>query len=151
MLFALWIILSGVFEPIILVFGVFSSLAVVFVSRRMDVVDNEGQPVGQLRLTSLPGFLLWLLRQVVRASLEVTRRILDPRLPISPVVVSFRPSQRDEVSRAILANSITLTPGTISIDVQEDSITVHALTAEAAELLLKGEMDRRVARLERNN
>ena len=78
----------------------------------------------------------------------MARRILDPRLPIDPRVVRVRALQQRHAARVLFANSITLTPGTVSIDVEGDDIVVHALTREAGDEVLAGEMNRRVARAE---
>jgi multicomponent Na+:H+ antiporter subunit E len=93
-------------------------------------------------------YIPWLILEVVKSNIDVARRILDPRLPISPRVIEVQASQRRDIGRVIYANSITLTPGTVSIDTDGDRITVHALTEEAAAGLLTGEMDRRVTRFE---
>ena len=78
----------------------------------------------------------------------MTRIILDPRLPISPTLVRFRPSQRSTVALATHANSITLTPGTITVEAGHDEFLVHALTRAGAGSVVDSEMDRRVSRLE---
>ncbi len=90
----------------------------------------------------------WLAREVVKANLDVARRILSPSLPISPTVFTLKASQRTNLGRVTFANSITLTPGTVSIDLQGDTIEIHALTQEAAKTLQTGEMDRRVTDME---
>ena len=145
-LFAVWLLWSGHFGPFLLIMGALSSIAVVLLARRMSVVDQESAPleitVGALR------YLPWLLWQIVKANLQVARRILDPRLPIRPNLVRVDAGQRTDLGRVIYANSITLTPGTVTVRVEGRQITVHALTAEAAEELLGGEMERRVLRLE---
>ena len=147
LLLAAWLMWSGRTEPILLVFGVLSSAAVLGLALRMDVVDHEGQPFGRLRLRPLV-YVPWLLWQIVRANLAVARIIVDPRLPIGPRLVRIQASQKTDLGLAIHANSITLTPGTLSLDVRQRAILVHALTREAAEELRAGEMDRRVTRLE---
>ena len=148
-LFAVWLLWSGHYTSLMLVLGLVSCLAVVAVARRMGIVDEEGAPV-ELPLRAL-FYLPWLTRQIVKSNIDVARCILDPRLPISPRVIEVRASQQKDIGRVIYANSITLTPGTVSIDTDGDRITVHALTEEAAAGLLTGEMDRRVARLERGS
>ena len=82
------------------------------------------------------------------ANLDVAKRIIDPKLPISPTLITLKPSQRGDLGRVIYANSITLTPGTVTTNLSGDTLEVHALTQEAADSLRKGDMDRRVARLE---
>ena len=147
LLLATWLLWSGHTEPILLVFGVLSSAAALGLALRMDVVDHEGQPFDQLGLRPLV-YAPWLLWQIVRANLAVARIIVDPRLPISPRLVRIQASQKTDLGLAIHANSITLTPGTLCLDVRQGTILVHALTREAAEELQAGEMDRRVTRLE---
>jgi multicomponent Na+:H+ antiporter subunit E len=88
---------------------------------------------------------LW---EIFKSTIDVVRIILDPKLPIRPQLIRVKASQRSEVGQVIYANSITLTPGTISLDVRNDRILVHALTDAAAEGLKTGEMDDYVARLE---
>jgi multicomponent Na+:H+ antiporter subunit E len=126
--------------------GALSALLVVTIALRMDVVDREGHPIHLG-----PGALLywpWLGWEIVKANLDVARRILDPRLPISPTVIRLKASQKSDLGRVIYANSITLTPGTVSIDIDGERIEVHALTREAAQALRTGDMDRRVTRFE---
>ena len=86
--------------------------------------------------------------EIVKANIAVALRIVSPRLPIRPRVIRVRAGQRTDIGRVIYANSITLTPGTVTVDTEGDHITVHALTPEAAEGVLSGEMDRRVTRVE---
>jgi multicomponent Na+:H+ antiporter subunit E len=146
-LFALWLLLSGFFEPLLLGLGLVSCAFVVRIALRMDVVDREWYPI-HLLFTRVLFYWPWLLKEIAKANIDVTRRILDPRLPISPTLVRLKASQRSDIGRVTYANSITVTPGTVSIDLQGDEIVVHALTREAAAALEEGEMDRRVCVLE---
>lgn len=145
-LFGLWLLLSGHYTPLLLGFGVASCALVVLISARMDVVDREGHPIhlGPRALTYWP----WLFVEIVKANIDVAKRIVDPKLPISPTMLRVKASQKTEVGRVIYANSITLTPGTVSVELEGDMIEVHALTVEGAEALREGEMDRRVTAME---
>ncbi len=147
LLFGVWLLLSGFFEPLLLGLGVVSCLVVVLIAHRMDVIDHEGQPIhlGWRILT----YWVWLTVEIVKASLDVARRILDPKLPIHPVLVRVKASQASELGQVIYANSITLTPGTVSMQVDGGEILVHAIAREMAEDLEGGEMDRRVTAVER--
>ena len=110
------------------------------------IADAESAP---LRLT--PRALLylpWLIGQILRANVDVARRILSPRLPIQPSLMLVDTRQRTDLGLVIYANSITLTPGTVSVDLEDRTIIVHALSASAAEGLAEGAMDRRVAAVE---
>jgi multicomponent Na+:H+ antiporter subunit E len=145
-LYILWLLLSGHYEPLLLILGAVSCIFVAWIAYRMDVADREGHPI-HLTWRSLV-YWPWLFSEIVKANLEVARLILSPRLAISPTVIKVKASQPDELGHVIYANSITLTPGTVSIDVRESAIEVHAITREMAEGLQTGEMDRRVTRME---
>jgi len=145
-LFAFWLLLSGYFEPFLLAAGLGSAVAVVWLAHRMDLIDREGHPI-HLWWRAL-AYWPWLLKEIVKSAWDVSRIILSPRLPISPELVRVRTSQKTTVGVVTYANSITLTPGTISVEVEPDEILVHALTHAGAESLLEGEMDRRVTRFE---
>jgi multicomponent Na+:H+ antiporter subunit E len=145
-LFAIWVLLSGHYTPLMLLFGVLSTLFVVFLATRADLIDRETQPV--LIKPSVLFYWVWLGREIIKSNIDVARRILSPGLPISPTVFTVRAGQKTELGRVTYANSITLVPGTVTMDVNEDVFTVHALTREAAADLKRGEMNRRVCDVE---
>jgi len=142
-LFGVWLLWSGHWSPLLMTFGAVSSVAVALIARRMRLVDDEGIPLALL-LRALR-FLPWLFWQIAKANVDVAWRILNPRLPIHPMLIRIKAGQRRDVGRVIYANCITLTPGTVSVDVEADEIVVHALSREAAEGLRTGEMGRRVS------
>ncbi len=145
-LFTTWILLSGHFTPLLLGLGAVSTVLVVAIALRMDVVDHEGHPI---HLTSrFAGYWAWLLVEIVKANIDVAKRIWSPALPISPTMVRLRAGQPSELGQVIYANSITLTPGTVTVRLDNGEVLVHALAAEMAEDLAGGGMDRRVTRLE---
>ena len=144
-LVAAWLLWSGIYKPLLLGLGVFSCLLTIYIKHRMEYFETE---VFALRFgRRLIGYWLWLAKEVVKSSLDVARIVVSPRLPISPQVVTVKASCEHPVDQAILANSITLTPGTLALDVYKGEITVHALTKAGADELKQGEMDRRVAAL----
>ena len=145
-MFAVWLFLSGHYVPLLITFGVVSSVFVVIVSMRMDVADHEGLPVH----LSWRGIIYWpwLVWQIILANIDVARRILSPGLPISPCVVTLHTSQKTELGKVIYANSITLTPGTVTMELEQDQVVVHALNQAAADDLAEGAMDRKVTKME---
>jgi multicomponent Na+:H+ antiporter subunit E len=145
-LYVLWLLLSGYFEPLLLSFGVLSVALSVYIGLRMDLVDHEGLPV-QLS-PGLLTYLPWLFNEVVKANIAVVRIILHPALPISPSLVRFKGTQRTDLGRFIFANSITLTPGTITVGVDGPMLEVHALAWELVDGTEEGPMDQRVTALE---
>ncbi|NNK48602.1 MAG: Na+/H+ antiporter subunit E [Gemmatimonadetes bacterium] len=140
-----WLLWSGFFKPLLLALGAFSCVLVLIVSYRMHLFDTD---FFALRLMSrLIRYWAWLAREVVRSSMEVTRVVLSRRLPISPTVAEFDAHCEHPVDRAILGNSITLTPGTLTLSIDGQRFVVHALTEKGARDIMDGEMDRRVSQL----
>jgi len=145
-LFGFWLLLSGLFTPFLVLSGLGCSVAVAALAWRMGVADPEGHPV-HLTAAALT-YWPWLIKEIAVSGWRVTRIILDPRLPISPALVRFAPSQTSTVGLVTHANSITLTPGTITVEAEHGEFLVHALTRDGADALAGSEMDRRVSRLE---
>ena len=147
-LFAFWLALSGHYTPMLLGFGVGSCALVVYLSHRMGVIDEEGVPL-QTTLRML-AYLPWLLKEILVANIVVAKVILSPDMKISPRIVSFHGSQRSDLGRAIYANSITLTPGTITTGVSGNDFEIHALRAADLETGEEQAMDVRCSRVEGN-
>ena len=143
---AFWWLNSGHDTVLLLSLGLVSIAFVLTIARRMDVVDHEAPP---LHLTlKLPGFYAWLIKEIVLANISVVKHIWLGNKTISPTMITIKASQKTDVGKVIYANSITLTPGTVSIALEGDEITVHALLRESITALEAGEMDRRVTQLE---
>lgn len=143
--FVAWLLWSGMTKPLLLVLGALSCLLVLVLSRRMDFFNKD---VYSLHLLGgLVPFWGWLGKELVKSNIQVARIVLSPSLPMSPTVIKIDALSEDPVGQAILGNSITLTPGTVTMDDHEGVLLVHCLTSEAAEALLEGEMNRRVAAL----
>lgn len=141
-----WLLWSGLFKPLIIGFGVISCALCVLLTYRM---RRHGPDVFELALllrTTI--YLPWLVKEIAVTSWNVVRIVLNPHLPIDPVVIRLHGSQHSQLGRVIYANSITLTPGTLTMDEDGEYLTVHTLTAADACSLQSGEMDVRVSRLE---
>ena len=145
-LFAFWLLLSGYFTAFLITAGAASAIGVVLLARRMEVVDHESVPINFI--WRIPVYWPWLFKEIAKSAWNVAGIIVDPRLPISPTLVRVRTSQKTSVGVVTYANWITLTPGTVSVDVNKGEILVHALTREGADGLLEGEMARRVTQFE---
>lgn len=146
----LWLILSGHYNALLLSIGAGCVLLCVWLAQRMGMFDEEVHPA-HFHLLPLLRYWAWLAGQIVISALDVARRVVDPRLPIDPELVTVTAQQRTEMGRTTFANSITLTPGTVCMDLEDGQVRVHALTAEGARALREGEMNRRVAALERGD
>lgn len=140
-----WIFLSGHMEPLLLGLGAASVALTAFLSHRMSVIDHESYP---LHLSSkLPGFLVYLFKEIVKANLDVVRRILGWRgASISPQLIEIPQPHKTDLGAVIYANSITLTPGTVTIKLSDDRLTVHALSKEGADELASGAMAKEISK-----
>ena len=138
LLFALWLGLSGQLNALMLSLGLVSTLVIVYIAQRMDTIDNEKYPahltVIQLR------FLFFLAREIILANIEVLKCIFRPGKSISPQLFELPLKHRGVLSRVIYANAITLTPGTVCVTLNNNTITVHSLSRSAAEDLCSGRM-----------
>jgi len=142
----LWLLWSGLFLPLMLFLGLASCVLVVWLVRRFDTLDHESIPVHLG--WGIFAYWAWLLKEIVVASWQVTKIILAKNMPISPTMITVQSKSRGEVREVLFGNSITLTPGTLTTDIDgEGLLTVHALTAEGAEGVISGDMNDRVARL----
>ncbi|NNL30183.1 MAG: Na+/H+ antiporter subunit E [Gemmatimonadetes bacterium] len=146
LLFGLWLALSGHYTPLFLAFGLGTCTVAVYVSRRMGILGRESAP---FHLTwGAVTYLPWLTWEILKSNVAVARIILSPSLPINPSMVHFEGSQKTDLGRFIYANSITLTPGTITTGILETDFEVHALTADAVDGSEENLMNRKVAALE---
>ena len=141
-----WLLNSGHYTALMLSLGAISIALVLYIAHRMDVVDHESQP---LHLTlKLPGFSAWLTKEIILANFLVVKHIWLGNKTISPTLKTIKASQKTDIGKVIYANSITMTPGTVTVSLEGDQFMVHALLKESIEELEAGEMDRRVTQLE---
>lgn len=140
--FGFWFLLTDRYTLQSFVFAAAAAAAVALANRDLLVLSAA--------LPALPRVLLylpWLLKEIIVANLQVVRLVLDPRLPIDPIVVRFEPPLTSDLALTTLGNSITLTPGTVTLDVEGRTLVVHALTRAGAEAVLEGAMARRVGKV----
>lgn len=137
--FVFWLALSGSVAPLHLSLGALSSAAVAWANRDVEMVSVAAR-ISPRFLAYVP----WLLKEIAMANIQVVRLVLDPRLPVDPVVVRFGTTLSSDLARTAFANSITLTPGTVTLDVEGAEFVVHAVTRAMADLA-GGAMERRVA------
>lgn len=142
----LWLLLSGHYTPMVLGLGAASCVFCVYVCHRMGIVDAEGVPLHLL--WRLPGYTAWLAIQIAQSNWDVAKRVVRPGRHISPTMVRLRARQSSALGQVIFANSITLTPGTVTVALRGGDAVVHALTRDNAQDMEGGDMDQRVRRLE---
>jgi len=123
-----WLTLSGYFKPMLLTLGALSIGFVVWLCQRMQIIDKETVPY-EVTVRTLRYFV-WLFAEIVKANMQVVKAVLNPNLEVSPTLVRVPSPQKTDIGRTMFANSITLTPGTVSVDLDEGDILVHALLSE---------------------
>ena len=141
-----WLLMSGIYTPLILFLGFVSVVFVLYLIRRMDALDED---VFEFKLkTKHFSYWSWLAKEIFKANIDVSKVILSPRMKLSPRMVRVPLSQSTELATVIYANSITLTPGTVSVEIEGNEIIVHTLTQELMDGLIEGDMNKRVNYLE---
>ncbi len=143
---AFWLLNSGHYSALMLSLGAISIVTVLYIVHRMDVVDHESQPI-HLTL-KFPSYYAWLIKEIVLANILVVKHIWLSNKSITPTIKTIKASQKTDIGKVIYANSITLTPGTVTVNMEGDQFMVHALLRESIEELEAGDMDRRVTELE---
>lgn len=143
---AFWLMISGHYTPLLLTLGMLSVVVVVWVTLRMDIVDDESLPLRLL--PRMPRYWLWLGGQIFVSAFTVLRLVWSPRRTPRPVIATVPARDLSDLSKVIYANSITLTPGTLSLSLHEEVIEVHGIQHEDVEHLQEGAMLERVRDLE---
>ncbi|MBX2857500.1 MAG: Na+/H+ antiporter subunit E [Cellvibrionaceae bacterium] len=141
---AVWLLWSGIYKPLVMGLGAVSCALTVFLAQRIGFF-NAPTPLHILR--RLPLYWLQLFIDVIKSNIDITRIILHPKLPISPVEVELVSQPQSSLGQVVLGNAITLTPGTLTLDINSGLLRVHCLTHAGAEELLAGDINRRTAEL----
>lgn len=144
---ALWLLLSGHFTPLLLLLGAASCAVVAILCWRMDIVDEETVPLHLL--SRFPSYVVWLGAEIAKSNWAVAKLVVRPSAPISPTMLTVDMRDKSELGQVVYANSITLTPGTITVALRAGMAEVHGLTRDTAADVEAGGMSRRVDALER--
>ncbi len=145
-----WLALSGHYNGLLLSLGFASCLWVALIARRMDVIDHKGHPVQKWSLRILITYfvyLIWLGKEIVLSSIAVGKMILTNGARVNPEVVNLSVEGMDDMEKVIYANSITLTPGTLTVDIDGDWLKVHTVRGDLLEPLKRGDMADRVRKI----
>ncbi len=141
-----WLLLSGYFqEPLLLSLGAVSVLFTVWLAFRID--RHDGERVRMRIDIPILRYWIWLLIEIFKANIDVAKLIVAPKLALSPRMIRVKASQSTDMGVVIYANSITLTPGTVTVDIDGDELVVHAITRDMADGLSNGDMGDRVTAL----
>ena len=144
-LMVFWLIITGSVRPLDLAIGVLVAFLVTWWSERV-LWAEEPEPLSARAWLRLPGYALYLIKEIVVAALYVAERVIDPRIGIAPTVHIHRVGFSRDSARVAFANSITLTPGTLTLDVEGDVYTVHCLHESFTDAISSGDLERRVSR-----
>lgn len=145
-LLVLWLVLSGHYTTLLIAFGVTCVSLVVWFAHRMRIVDREGVFIHLF--PGLVGYWVWMMKEMFLSNVQAARIVLSPSLPISPALIYYRSSQKTDLGRVLFGNSVTLTPGTVTTDVEGEDLRIHALAWVFVDGVEEGVMDARVSRLE---
>lgn len=146
-LFATWCLLSGIFTPLFMGIALVCCLLVTFITRRMEVLDRESHPFPLIYLG--PIYWLWLAKEIVVSGIRVTRLIWAVEPELTPRFAWVRNHLKSDLARTIYANSLTLTPGTVCVDIEKTRSYIHALESQSFDALEVGDIESRVARISR--
>ena len=146
-LVALWLGLSWDYslKTVIASLGAVSVLLSAILAYRFDILDREGSPYG--RLLNLMAYWVWLMMEIFKANWVVIKACLRSNLDINPALVKVKTGCESDLARTVFANSITLTPGTVTLDVFDNRLLVHCITREGAQAIEAGDANRRIAEL----
>ena len=144
--FMIWLLLSGHYDPLLLTLGVLSCITCLYVTWKAKFIDEEGLPLHLL--IRLPIYTLWLFKEIIKANID-TAKIIIINNP-DPQNFRVKSSQKTEAGKVTYANSITLTPGTVTTVLDGDILEVHALSSDMADDVKSGAMDKKVSWLEGN-
>ena len=149
LLILFWVLLSGKYDFFHLLLGAASIIIVVLINRRIISLDlyYQERGVSAFRIHRLILYIPWLIWEIILSSVQVAVIILSPKMPINPSMIRFKVNLPNMTSKVILGNSISLTPGTLTIDIEGDEFLVHALSDDSFELISSGELPDYVSNL----
>ena len=149
-LFALWLLLSGLFEPLLIGLGILSCIATMAIANRMGIFDRQNDSPRHSVIKFI-AYWVWLAIEIAKSNWAVSKVILAKPLSLKQSLFDVPTSQKSDLGKVLYANSITLTPGTITVETEEGHFLIHALTEAAADLDALADMDSRVTEIEQKN
>lgn len=143
-LFSLWLLMSGHYNVLIVSLGIISCAFCVYVAKRGKLIDDEGLPI--FFMPRLLNYLIWLFKEILKSNLSTAKVIINGK--VEPETFTVKTSQVTDVAKVTYANSITLTPGTVTTKIQKGVFEVHALNSDFGNDVRTNEMDKKVTWLE---
>lgn len=145
---ALWLLMSGLYKPLVMGLGAISVLLAVYIANRMDKADDNNQLKFSIGVFSTIKYLFWLLAEIAKSNWAVTKAVFAPEKTIKQNLFSIPVSCKSEIGQVVYANSITLTPGTITVETEGEHFIVHALSYSDDDIDALADMDARVRAIE---
>ena len=145
---ALWLLMSGIYKPLVIGLGVFSALLCTWIVNRLGLLKLNGF-FEEFALFRVIRYSFWLVIEIGKADWAITKVILSPELPKRQRLIHVPAEQRTEHGKMMFGNSITITPGTVTVETEPDYFIVHALTDEAADKRALAAMGAKVCSIER--
>ncbi len=149
-LFGTWMVFSGLFDAFHLTLGAISCLVVTLISSSFFFEDREAG-VGQRlqQILRIPGYLLWLLYQIALSNLHILKLALTPGdlKGLDPSLVRVKTKLKTDFGKYALANSITLTPGTITIELDEDELLIHSISEHTKSGVEDDSMEQKISKV----
>ena len=143
-LFSLWLLMSGHYNVLIVSLGIISCAFCVYIAKRGKLIDDEGLPI--FFMPRLLNYLIWLFKEILKSNLSTAKVIINGK--VEPETFTVKTSQVTDVAKVTYANSITLTPGTVTTKIQKGVFEVHALNSDFGNDVRTNEMDKKVTWLE---
>ncbi|MFD0915888.1 Na+/H+ antiporter subunit E [Pseudahrensia aquimaris] len=148
-MFGLWLLMSGLFKPLLITFGLASSVLTVWIAYCLKLIDGSLVSKSGLRIMAMIRYVFWLIVEIGKADWAVTKAILASPEGLRQRLIKVPAGQKSDLTRALFANSITITPGTVCVETEVDHFVVHALDDATADKEALADMERRVSALER--
>lgn len=146
--FALWLLMSGVYKPLVIGLGAASAILAAYIVERMERASNGAYLSLPLRPIAFIGYIAWLFVEIAKSNWAVIKAIMSPDMPIRQHFFTIPMTQKSDIGQTAFANSITLTPGTITVEIDDDCFYVHALQYCEGDLVALADMDARVTATE---
>lgn len=149
-LLTIWLVFSGKYDLTHVSLGIVAVVLVILLNyrvSRLNLFPERGEPNIPVKILRLPKYILWLIKEIVLANLQVAYIVIHPKMPINPKLITFKTKLPSAAAKVILGNSITITPGTLTIDIEHNQFLVHCLVPESAGSLGNGEMQSRIMKL----
>ncbi|MDH5360801.1 MAG: Na+/H+ antiporter subunit E [Gammaproteobacteria bacterium] len=142
-----WLALSGHYVAFTLIPGILSIALIVWLNKKMDITDKHTMPAKLLK--RLPNYWRWLFVEIIKSNLHVVKKVWQPKLAIEPQFCKVPAPFKTDMIKVIYANSITLTPGTVTVAIEDNELLVHALTNQTLEGLNEPQMKKKLLTLEK--